>query len=344
MRHAATFLTCASCAIAVLSAQFPTEQRAVFRSGTDLVTIDVTVHDRRGRAVKDLTVDGRLGYVAPTPASTAAPPLGTALRARLGAAVPTSDLRLQASAVPISRRRGETVVAMTLAVSHDSTVAGATFTDDIRYGMVAADADGRLLAASFHQLELQTGVNDVGRVLYQVSDLIEVPDAAATLRLGVESRGLGRVGTVHLPFAPPRSRNGRWLGGILLRVDGRDHGLDAMSRAFAAAMPWPPTALRGFERWDRLVVYAPVLSSDASEAEVVGRFAILREGETVHATEPAAARRAIGPGGSPVRALEATIPLTQFSPGQYRIEVSIDLPDAETLRSHLEFEIVQGDS
>jgi VWFA-related protein len=287
-----------------------------FRRDGKFHAIDVTVKR------PDLRVRARQGYVAPPATSTKAAAAAT-LDTALGLALPVPGLTLRAAVTPLAAGpRGRTTAAVTLHVGYAAPDAGATrVKDELQYGLVAIEADGRVLASSRRAFSFELPLRQRGEVEYRINDAIDLPPGALTVRVGAASVAAGRAGTVHLPLVVPDFAAGRVeVSGLVIGLAGASESPASRFEAIAALTPIQPTAERTFTAADTLQVFARIfLPKDANE-RVDARLVVKRGDEVVRSESMAVESGRVD--GRATADCGVELPLDGLSPGAYILEVT----------------------
>jgi VWFA-related protein len=142
----------------------------------------------------NLAVRARTGYVAEPASQTTALTLASALAEPLA----LDGVRLRASVTP-GKAIGERVSTdLTLEVTYPDTSARSRITDDLEFGVLAIDYDARPLATRTRAVAVDIA-SAGAETRHVIQDSVELPPGPAVVRLGVSSKTLGRLGTVHVP-------------------------------------------------------------------------------------------------------------------------------------------------
>jgi VWFA-related protein len=148
---------------------------------------------------KGLTVRARRGYVARAAATPAVATLSDSLSEPLSIA----GVQLRASVTPAGATTGERVPTdLMLEVIYPPEAGRTRITDQLEFGVVALDYDARVLAKTGRLLPVDI-VTASGETRHVIRETIELPPGPAVIRLGVSSRTLNSVGTVHVPVRIP---------------------------------------------------------------------------------------------------------------------------------------------
>ncbi len=152
-------------------------------------------------AKKGLSIRARRGYVAEATSLPDAPTLSAALAEPLA----LGAVRLRASVIPgAATPEGRIATEMTLEMTYPATPGATRVTDELQFGLLAIDYDGRAIATSGRVMpvDLPTASAETRHV---IRDTVDLPPGPAVVRLGVSSKTLGRIGTVHVPVRIPKS-------------------------------------------------------------------------------------------------------------------------------------------
>jgi VWFA-related protein len=146
-------------------------------------------------AKPDLQVRARKGYVAEAKALPDAPTLSAALAEPLS----VNGVRLRASVTPRGPATGNRVTAdLTVEVTYPAEPGATRVTDELQFGVLAIDYDARVLATRGRVMPVDQPATGVDTP-HVIRDTIDLPPGTAVVRLGVSSKLLGRIGTVHVP-------------------------------------------------------------------------------------------------------------------------------------------------
>jgi hypothetical protein len=85
-----------------------------------------------------------------------------------------------------------------LEVTYPDTSARPRITDDLELGVLAIDYDARPLATRTRAVAVDIA-SAGAETRHVIQDSVELPPGPAVVRLGISSRTLGRIGTVHVP-------------------------------------------------------------------------------------------------------------------------------------------------
>lgn len=214
--------------------------------------VDVKIKGR-----DDVRVRARSGYSAP--AAVVMPPvdLAAAFSAAMAAALPESGISLRVFAAPIAPagRLMKTVVALQITYPADA----GKLTDTLDFAITAFDGDGKVKMSSRKKYEFSATPKSTGDVTFVINEVIDAPSQPLSLRVGVASHHLGKIGVIHTSLEAPKTNSENTeLGGIVLGYAG---GLreDAKPKdALKDIVPFQPTTDRTFMATDSLRIFAPV--------------------------------------------------------------------------------------
>ena len=283
-----------------------------------------------------LRVRSRVGYTAPKTGKTSVAEAKQSLEDVLGAALPVSGLALRAFAAPVAATaRGMTTI-VTLEVTYPTPLDAAKIDDELQFGVVAIDRDGKIKGSTRHAYRFTGSPRGAAEVTYAINDTLELPAQAMTLRVGASSQALGRAGTVHLPVEVINpSRADLQISSVVLGFAGPPREAAVPAGALKDLLPFQPTTTRAFRQTDTLRVFAPIFwgSPDASAEVTIGvrGDGTLPASVTPVAGSPAGRRREAR--------LDTTVPLQPLSPGHYVLEVTARLRSGQTARREIAFEI-----
>jgi hypothetical protein len=253
----------------------------------------------------------------------------------LASALPEGGVGLEATAAPVGRlENARTVAAVTISVRYPPLASTAKFEDRILTGWLAVDAHGELIARSYkiHRVSISGGERETPVVV--VYDRLDLPGGRLTLRTGIWSEAIGRVGTVHLPMEISEvSPEVPVPIGILL---GREtDGLAARGyELFADLVPFEPTTSRMFDRAEVVRVMVSVLP--ASSHQRVSATATILQGDKEIST---AVMTSWSEGEGDTRRFVTTLPLKDMPSGDYRLLIRVAREDGTTAEQAVPFAI-----
>lgn len=285
---------------------------APYRADGRFHPIDVKVVTRPG-----LQVRARRGYVA-SAAATTEDPHAQLLRA-LGDGQPHADLPLRAFAAPVVETATGATSVLTLDVSYPAAGDQVRADDDLQVTYVAVDSDGDVLKSeprAFH-VALDRAPRDAFRL--SLDDALELPKGRFTLRIGVSSRALDTVGTVHLPLEIRGPAGDRpEASPLVLGVAGRAANPVGHADSIAALVPFQPTTARTFSRDQQLRIFSRVFTS--KPAGLRPELRLERDGTAVRAIDVT-----VHPTPSVEDAVdcEATLPLANLPQGTYALRFAV---------------------
>lgn len=214
--------------------------------------VDVKIKGR-----DDVRVRARAGYSAP-PAVPAAPvDLSAAFNAAMAAALPESGISLRVFAAPVASTGRLMKTAVPLQITYPADAG--KLNDTLDYAITALDIEGKVKVSTRKKYEFSATPKSTGDVTFAINEVIEVPSQPLTLRVGVASRHLGKIGVIHTALEIPKSDSDNTeLGGIVLgyadgpREDAKPKG------PLKDLVPFQPTTDRAFTASDTLRIFAPV--------------------------------------------------------------------------------------
>jgi len=283
-----------------------------------------------------LRVRSRVGYTAPKTGKTSVAETKQSLEDALGAALPVSGLTLRAFAAPVASTAKGMTTTVTLEVTYPTPLDGTKIDDELQFGVVAIDHDGKIKSSTRHAYHFTGSSRGAAEVTYAINDTLELPAQAMTLRVGASSQALGRAGTVHLPVEVINpSRADLQISSVVLGFTGAPREAAVPAGALKDLLPFQPTTTRAFRQADTLRVFAPIFwgSPDASVEMTIGvrGDGTLPASVTPVAGSPAGRRREAR--------LDTTVPLQTLSPGHYVLEVTARLKSGQNARREIAFEI-----
>ncbi len=283
-----------------------------------------------------MRVRSRVGYTAPKTGKASVAETKQTLEDVLGAALPVSGLTLRAFAAPVAPSEHGMTTVVTLEVTYPVPPDGAKIDDELQFGIVALDHDGKIKGTTrkaFHFSGTPRGATEVS---YAINDTIDLPAQALTLRVGASSQALGRAGTVYLPVEVIKpSRDDPQMSTVAIGFDGPPRQAAVPPGALKDLLPFQPTTTRAFAASDTLRVFAPIFwGSPESSVDVTiaisGDATTAPRVETLHATADAGHRHA---------ALDTTIPLDGLLPGQYVLDLTARAGTGPPAHREVAFEI-----
>lgn len=267
----------------------------------------------------DVKVRSRSGFVAGGE-GTPGPDIQSQLSQAMRAAFDRKDLALRVVAVPVSHGPKGISTVVTVQVTYPLPVEGSGRIDDaLLINVAALDSDGRVSATSGRTFTVRATPRSVGTATFLVNDVIQAPFKDLTLRVGVASRTLGRLGTVHVNVSMPGS------SGESLHLGGPALGITPMPEPalgtdlIKALMPFQPTTTRAFAQADELRVLVPAFwRSRPEEPEVT----IAIEGDRTYWSVVHKVRSWTERSGRRSGVIEATAPLKDLPRGSYTLRVT----------------------
>ncbi|MFI5177322.1 MAG: VWA domain-containing protein [Vicinamibacterales bacterium] len=284
-----------------------------------------------------LRVRSRVGYEAPRTGKTSAAEAKQTLEDALGAALPVAGLSLRAFAAPVVPSAHGMTTTVTLEVTYATPPDGAKIDDDLQFGIVAIDRDGKIKGSTRHAYHFTGSPRGAATVTYVINDTLDLPAQAMTLRVGASSQALGRAGTVHLPVEVINSSKGDLqISTVVLGFDGPAREAAVPAGVLKDLVPFQPTTTRVFRRDDPLRVFAPIFWGSAEPAASV-TLSVRGDGALPPVVTIAA--RSSGAGRQHHAAIDTPFPLKALAPGAYVLEVAAQLGRGQTARRDVSFEI-----
>ena len=282
-------------------------------------------------------VRSRVGYTAPKTGKTSSAEAKQTLEDVLGSALPTAGLTLQAFAAPLAPSEHGMTTAVTLEVSYPMPSDAPKIADDLQFGIVAIDRDGKIHGSTRHAYHFSGTAPKTGDVRYAINDTIDLPSQPLTLRIGVSSQALGRAGTVYLPVEviKPSSRDVQ-MSGVVIGFDGPPREAAVPEGVLRNLVPFQPTTDRAFARTDTLRVFAPVFWGTPDDAVEV-TMSVSGDGTIPPRTEHVAGKS--GAGGARRGALDTTLALDSLAPGHYVLELSAHVGSSPVARRDVAFDV-----
>lgn len=214
--------------------------------------VDVKIKGR-----DDVRVRARAGYTAPAAVATPPVDLAAAFDAAMVAALPESGISLRVFAAPVAATSRLMKTAVSLQITYP-TEAG-KLNDTLDFAITAHDLDGKIKASSRKKYEFSATPTGNGDVTFVINDVIDVPSQPLTLRVGVASHHLGKIGVIHTSLeAPKPNSENTELGGIVLGYAGPPREEAKPKGALTDLVPFQPTTDRTFTAQDSLKIFAPV--------------------------------------------------------------------------------------
>jgi VWFA-related protein len=272
--------------------------------------VEVTVTTRSG-----LHVRGRKGYLAETPVTAASPAAG--VTAALGDAQPRSDLGLRVFLAPVWPKANGATAVLTIDVDYPAADVPVRPDDDLDAAFLALDPDGQVMKSQPQTFHVALSTARRGAVTVSLDDVLDLPRGKWTLRVGVASRLLGTLGTVHFPVDVPS------FGGKTLETSPLVLGLSETTtlvgrpESIAALVPLQPTTARTFAAGTRLRLFARAFSPKPSDVKVD-----LRLTQNAKVVRTLQVRIAPAPGTSKAMDCEAAFALTDLPAGAYIVELT----------------------
>ncbi|MEX2271132.1 MAG: VWA domain-containing protein [Vicinamibacterales bacterium] len=282
-------------------------------------------------------VRGRDGYVAPAAAPGSTDPVEE-LNTAMTSAINVTGIGLRGVATPLGPGPKGTLTAVTLQVTYPMLPGSTAPIDDVlRVHLTGLDPDAKVKATAEHAFAFKAQPMDADHVTFLINGLIDLPPQPLTLRLGLSSRALGRVGMVQLPIHPPRiSDSALHMSGIAIALEGRAEpalGGDLIR----SLVPFQPTTARAFTAADTLRIFARTFWGSKDDSVQV-TFGV--SGPKDIAPLPISLAAA-AEGNRRQATFETTLPLGGLPPGDYVLHVEARLPNKQTARRDVPFQITR---
>ena len=283
-----------------------------------------------------VTVRARSGYVAPEPPERTAD-VSAALDRALSAGVNVTALPLRMFVTPVTASPTGMVAVVSIEVTYPVGSADARkIDDDLHLTIFALDPDATVRATSSRALRFSGTAAAGGSVTFMVDDVIDLPALPLTVRAGVASRALGVAGTVQMSLdIPDPSRGPLTMSGVVLGYTGPTRQAVMSAELLKTYLPLQPTTVRTFAASDTLRVFARFFWHTNDETVQVS---LAVNGPTPFPTQ--SARNAGQVTGSwHIAVLDAGLPLKNFTPGSYTLEVTAALANGQTVKREVPFEV-----
>jgi VWFA-related protein len=281
-------------------------------------------------------VRGRDGYLSVSDKPAPEEP-GEKLRAAIASPINVSGIGLRGVATPISPGAKGTLTAVTLEVTYPMLPGSTAPIDDVLHvNLTGLDPDAKVKATAAHAFAFRAQSIDADYVTFLVNAVIELPPQPLTLRMGLASRALGRVGMVQIPVHA-RLDAPLQISGIALGVDGTPApalGGEVIQRL----VPFQPTTRRAFLAEDTLRIYMRMFWT-TNDNNVELTFSVTGPKAIAARAVPLAAAAAAD-GNRRQATFETTLPLRGLPPGDYVLHVEARLPNRQTARKAVPFQLI----
>ena len=288
----------------------------------------------------NLKVHARSGYVAPVPGRKETSEKGSPaektspdLRDALESPVAVSGLTISAFAAPFKGAGANDAVAMSIEVQGaDMRFAprkDGLFANDLEVTLIAADTASGKIKDGAHDVvsvALKSGVQEM-RSPFRVVRRLQIPPGKYQIRVGARESG-GKVGTVLYDLeAPDFSKGPIVMSGLALSsVSGArvpTASPDPGVNEFKDVLPAPPSASREFPRGDTLSVFGEVYDNLGATPHRVFITTTVRadDGKVVFTTSDERSSDELKGSSGGGYGHTAQIPLAEFAPGRYVIQV-----------------------
>ena len=283
-------------------------------------------------------VRARAGYDSPKAAPDSVADTKKTLDEVLGASLPASGLSLRAFAAPVAAGLHGMNTAVTLEVTYPAPADGSKIADELQFGMVAIDRDGKIKATSHRAFHFTGSAGGAAEVTYAINDVIELPSQPLVLRVAVASQALGKAGAIHIPVEPiDPSRSELQLGAVVIGLDGPPRQAAMPPGALKDVVPFQPTTDRTFAETDTLRVFVVLFwSSKETSANVT---LSVRRGDQVVAERQARATAAPGADSRHRAELTDVMPLRDLPAGRYVLSTTATLTGGRASTREIAFEV-----
>ena len=274
-------------------------------------------------------VRARQGYVAESAVAPPAKGLAETLDAAMGAGLDVSGLSMRAFAAPLAAGSRGMRTGVTIEVTYPMPPDGQRqIDDDLRVSVLALDPDGKVKASSTRPWHVSAQVPAEHSITFLVNDVLDLPSASFTLRIGAASRALAKTGTIQVPLDVPKPSKGPvQLSGLAIGLAGPPREPVVGANLLAGVVPFQPTPLRTFAPADTLRIYARLFLSSKVTADAAVRLTDDR-GRVIVEQAIAAVPTDAGEHGE--SALETTMPLDRARPGEYVLRLDVRLSNGDT--------------
>ena len=295
---------------------------------------DITVKVRR----PGTRVRARHGYLAPSADGAGASDTKALLKGAMTAGLNASGLSLRGAAAPMAVAAKGLTTVVAVEVDYPRPGGGSSpIDDDLQMDLLALDADAKVKASWTRMTHFNAPASGQPSFTFVMDEAIELPSQPLTLRVGVASRVLGRVGMLQLPVDVPKLSDAKLqMGGVAIGVTGTGPRETVMGgELIKDLIPFQPTTTRTFARTDTLRLFAPVFWGSSGTPAVT----LTVTGGSAPAPQAAALTTAPAQGNRRQATMDATVSLKDVTPGRYVLEVSARLPNGQTAKRDVVFEI-----
>ncbi len=293
-----------------------------------------------------LTIRSRNGYLSPIGNASETPidPVGPsrALRSALASPLPVSGLTMRVSFTPFRGAPPNASVLLTEDLRGSDLKLGTPGTLELSY--VAADASGKLRAASNDRLQLMTLRPEtklrIERSGLRVFNRVALPPGRYTLRVAIRDQAGGALGSVPYDLDVPDFHTSPFsMSGLVVTSISTGRMVVAKEDAqMKDVLPAPPIAERSFPQNDQVWVYAEVYDNAGNTPHSVNIATTLTSasGAVVYKVDEDHASSAVGDPRATYK-YRARVPLSDVVPGAYvlAIEARARLGREETVSHRL---------
>ena len=216
------------------------------------------------------------------------------VREALNSPLPTSGLKLRATAVPFKGAAPNTDVSVTVEADGSSfgfTKKDGKYVSDFEVATIAMDREGKIRDGDRNFVDFTLKPENVRRFAatgVRLSTRLHVPPGRYQIRIAAREGGTGRVGTLNDDIDVPDFTDGALLmSGIVLAAEsGVQTSTVKSDQELKSVLPGPPVATRTFQRGDQLAVYAEVYENDVKTPHKVDitTTVVGEDGRTVFST------------------------------------------------------------
>ncbi|HKW02138.1 MAG TPA: VWA domain-containing protein [Vicinamibacterales bacterium] len=300
---------------------------------------DGKFHDVSVRVTRPgLRVRARSGYRAPTAGGSTAATTKHSLEDALGAALPVADFPLRATAAPIAAALHGMTTAVTLEITMRAPADGSRINDELQFGMVAIDHDGKIKASTrrtFHFTGSPRGARDI---TYQINDTIDLPSQPVILRIAVASQTQAAAGSIHVPVEPiDPAKDLLQVSALVIGFDGAPREAAVPPGSLDRLLPFQPTTARTFASSDTIRIFGRLFWHSSSSAVPTATLTVVGPHEIAQETQ--VMPRAVLVNGRHEGTFDLARSLDGLAAGAYSLRLDAKLPNGQTARRDVAFEI-----